>query len=81
MKRTYKTKLVALLFEYEHTQLCYTCGKEGQRRIERVYHTAISSPSFCRADIPVGWVSSYDGVYCSEKCHGLSITKKEQQND
>lgn len=78
MNRTYKTKPAAIV--YEHTELCYTCGKEGQTIREQVHITGTSRPTFCRCGIPVGWISSYTGVYCSEKCFAQSRTKKEQQN-
>ena len=78
MNRTYKTKPVAVV--YDHTELCYTCGKEGQTIREQVYINDVSRPIFHRCGIPVRWISSYDGVYCSEKCFAQSRTKKEQQN-
>lgn len=79
MKRTYKSKPVAIV--YDHTELCYTCGKEGQTVREQVYITDVSRPKFHRANIPVGWHSSYDGVYCSDECYKQSLIKKEQEND
>ena len=78
MNRTYKTKPVAIV--YDHTELCYTCGKEGQTIREQVYINDVPRPIFYRSGIPVKWISSYDGVYCSEKCFAQSGTKKEQQN-
>ena len=80
MKQTYKTRTVDMIIVYEHTQLCYTCGKGGQTSIEHVHLHGVSRPKFCRADIPVGWVSSYTGVYCSEECFGRSRIAKEQQD-
>ena len=71
-----KSKIIG--FIYQHTQLCYTCGKAGQWYNQSVYTGESPEISFERADIPVGWVSSYDGVYCSEKCHGQSIISKSK---
>lgn len=60
------SKIVA--FIYEHTELCSTCAKEGQRIQERVTIGDVTRPYFDRANIPVGWYSTYEGVYCSEEC-------------
>ena len=81
MRYTHKSKIVALVIVYEHTQLCRMCGKEGQSYRERVDMTSSPTPEFINQDIPVKWVSSYDGVYCSEKCHKQSIIEKEKEND
>ena len=79
MRYTHKTKTIAIV--YEHTELCRMCGKEGQKITEKVYLSKSPHPQFHRANIPVGWVSSYDGVYCSEECHKQSIIAKEKEND
>lgn len=81
MKTKSKTKPVGIIYEYKHTELCSTCGKEGQSYIERVNMTTLPSPRFDRSGIPVGWVSSYDGVYCSEECHKQAIIAKEKEHD
>lgn len=60
------SKIIALV--YEHVQLCATCGKEGQRTTERVGIGDVTRPYFDRANIPVGWYSFHDVVYCSEEC-------------
>lgn len=74
-----KSKIVG--FIYQHTELCYTCGKEGQWHNQDVYIGESPKVSFCKSGIPVKWVSSYDGVYCSEECHAQSIIAKEKEND
>lgn len=79
MRYTHKSKPVATV--YEHVQLCCMCGKEGQRFTEQVYGTQVSRPKFHNQNIPVGWLSSYDGVYCSDECYKQSLIKKEQEND
>lgn len=79
MKTKSKTKPVSII--YEHTELCSTCGKEGQSYRERANMTTLPTPRFERSNIPFGWVSSYDGVYCSEECHKQSIIAKEKEND
>ena len=82
MRYKHASKLVAILLEYEHVQLCRVCGKEGQSYREKVNTFTSSSYTidFHNSGIPVGWVSSYDGVYCSEKCHAQSIIEKEKEN-
>ena len=76
------SKVVAILLEYKHVQLCRVCGKEGQSYREKVNTFTSSSYTvdFCNSGIPVGWVSSYTGVYCSEECHKQSIIEKEKEN-
>lgn len=81
MKPKSKTKAVGIIYEYRHTELCYTCGKEGQSYIQRVDMTALPTPNFHRSGIPVGWVSSYDGVYCSEECYKQAIIAKRKEHD
>lgn len=71
-----KSKIIGII--YQHTELCYTCGKEGQWYNQSVYNGELPKISFERADIPVGWVSSYDGVYCSEKCHKQALNSKSE---
>ena len=79
MGYTHTSKIVGLV--YDHVQLCRVCGKGGQSYRERV--DLLSSPivSFCNSGIPIGWVSSYTGVYCSDKCHAQSIIEEEKEND
>ena len=79
MRYTHKSKIVALV--YEHVQLCCMCGKEGQSYRERVDMTSSPTPEFINQSIPVGWVSSYDGVYCSEECFKQSNIEKAKEND
>ena len=81
MRYTHKSKIVDIAIVYEHIQLCRMCGKEGQSYRERVDLTSSPTPEFINQDIPVKWVSSYDGVYCSEKCHKQSMIEKEKEND
>ena len=81
MRYTHKSKLVDIALVYEHIQLCRMCGKAGQSYRETVYMTSSPTPKFSNQCIPVKWVSSYDGVYCSEECFKQSIIEKEKEND
>ena len=79
MRYTHKSKPKATV--YEHIQLCCMCGKEGQSYREIVNMTTLPTPKFINQNIPVGWLSSYDGIYCSEECFKQSIIEKEKEND
>lgn len=74
-----KSKIVAAI--YRHTELCDVCGKEGQWYEQSVYFGEVPKVSFCRAAIPVGWSSAYDGVFCSDECYKQAIIAKEKGHE
>ena len=51
---------------YLHQQLCEVCNKVAQSYEQVVYGTNLPRASFNHNNIPVGWRSTHNGVYCPD---------------
>lgn len=61
-----KDQIVGVI--YLNQECCDNCGKVGQQHETKVYTTDINKPQFDRNNIPIGWYSFHDAIYCSEEC-------------
>lgn len=54
-------------------QCCSACGKVAQQYEEVTYGQEVPKAKFNNNNIPVGWYSTPDGVYCSKACFNLWV--------
>lgn len=64
-----KIKLIGQVWLVQ--QCCSACGKVAQQREEVTYGLEVPKPKFDNNNIPVGWYSTFNGVYCSKECFNL----------
>lgn len=51
---------------YLHKQYCEICDKVAQSYEQKVYGTNLPQIRFDHNNIPVGWISTHNAVYCPD---------------